>query len=107
MSEFKCPECSAPPHKCGKGGASRCLNRGNCEGLLCECDDSDDIESDTNADDHGQSESNPCESANCYHCGWGGRLPPSADTKRWPPWAKTALKEKWRPPSGWQPKGKR
>lgn len=101
MRMYKCPKCNAPPHKHGKGGSEWCMNGPeDCEGLICECGD----EYGTDADDHGESESNICENANCYHCGWGGRLPLISDTKRWPPWAKTALKEGWRPPSGWEPK---
>jgi len=106
MSEFKCPKCGAKPHEHGKGETELCSGRIRgelCEGLICECDF---FEADTDGkDDHGESESNPCEEANCYHCGWGGRMPPMSDTKDWPPWAKTALKEGWKPPGGWQPKG--
>lgn len=108
MNEFKCPSCQAPPHKHGKRKTDICYGAPykDCEGLICECQPSDDPEDDTNKDNHGEDESNPCVEANCYHCGWGGRLPVVSNTKNWPKWAKTALDEGWKPPVNWQPKGK-
>lgn len=42
----------------------------------------------------------PARLANCYHCGWGGRLPPESDTKNWMGTVETAMNgicvERWR-----------
>jgi len=97
MAEWKCPECDAPAHKHGRGGKTKCVSDDdllNCEGLVCECDVDDDIDG-----DHGLSQNDPCENAVCYHCGWGGRLPPKP--KKMAPWEKKALEAGWKPPAGW------
>lgn len=87
MGKWACPKCGAVYHKHGKG---ECMNsHGQCEGLICDC------EFDT-TEGHGESLSDPCENANCYHCGWGGTLP---IPKRKPlPWEKKALAAGWTPP---------
>lgn len=95
--EWKCPKCGALPNRHGRG---RCRDRldgveGICSGFICECDNAD------NGDDHGESYSDPCFGAMCYHCGWRDEFPkPPA---KWPKWTKTALAEGWTPPKGWQP----
>lgn len=93
--EWKCPECGAKPNKHGKGGNTACQYRegriGSCEGLICECD------GDTGKD-HGQIKSDVCENARCYHCGWGGRMPPTAiDPSKLRGWQKKAWDAGWRP----------
>ena len=85
---WKCPKCGARS-KCGKGV---CLSDpGPCEGLLCECEQED-------PGDHHGTDRDPCENASCYHCGWGGRLPPIP--KKLKPWEKKAIEAGWIPPKG-------
>lgn len=70
MSKFKCPKCGAKPGEHGKGGPEACheTSREQCQGVICEC-------ADEGVKTHGEVASDPCPSANCYHCGWGGTLP--------------------------------
>ncbi len=67
---WKCPECDAPHDKCGKGECRGTRSPGgDCDGLCCDCEvGSEDPE-------HGQVDSKPCLRAECYHCGWEGRIP--------------------------------
>lgn len=97
LFKFACPKCGAEPHKHGKGGVYECEHRNNsgCEGVICECDAPESEDS-----DHGQSHANPCHNANCYHCGWHGRLPPLP--KKAQAWEKKALAAGWTPPAGWE-----
>jgi hypothetical protein len=67
---WKCPECKAPAHRHGKGGAENCkCDQGpdHCDGLICNCD------VDTGRS-HGSAK-DPCTEAHCYHCGWLGTIP--------------------------------
>lgn len=95
--EFKCPRCSAPPHKHGK---ERCGDRQalwtgeTCEGFICDCDSDEFPQS--NEDTHGKSFSNPCVTATCYHCGFSGTVP--AKPKGLQSWEKKALEAGWTPP---------
>ena len=98
---WKCPNCGAAAHGCGRKGAKPRNIRaddmdhkpGSCEGLLCECED------DGADPTHGVEFSNPCYDAVCYHCGWGGEMPPRP--KKIKPWEKSALDNGWSPPAGW------
>lgn len=67
---WKCPACKAPA---GTHGTGECIGVSSafCEGLICECDDEGTLS-------HGESEADPCPSANCQHCGWGGEMPKDA-----------------------------
>lgn len=75
--------------------------------FVCECDEDaacrvDPIASKKiAAKDHGVSHANPCRSANCYACGWGGTFPPRP--RGLPSWARKALDAGWTPPKGWTP----
>lgn len=97
LSKFACPKCGAEPHKHGKGGAYECGHRNGagCDGIVCECDTPESEDS-----DHGQAHTNPCHNANCYHCGWGGRLP--SLPRKAQAWEKKALAAGWTPPAGWK-----
>jgi hypothetical protein len=98
---WACPKCGANADRHGKGV---CLNSepGACAGFLCECDDP------YTALAHGESHDDPCENAYCYHCGWGGTFPvPLFDPKKLTGWAKTALANGWKPPTGWTPTKKK
>ena len=72
--KWKCPECGALAHKCGKG---KCIGvelyDGSCQGMICECEDSHSYDD----QNHGESLDNPCFNAACYHCGWDGSFPVS------------------------------
>lgn len=96
VTKWKCPKCGAAWNKHGKGV---CLQRGTCEGLVCEC------EEDEPSKLHGETAEDPCPEATCYHCGWGGMMPytPEEDMKSWPAWAKTAVENGWVPPKKWRP----
>lgn len=90
--EFKCPECDAKPHQHGKGGKEKCVAiNGDCDGFVCECFEGGDL------DDHGESFSNPCFDARCYHCGWRGQIP--ILPKKLQAWEKKALEAGWIPPA--------
>lgn len=103
---FMCPKCGAKPHTHGKGGSKNCRyldgREGNdCEGIICECDNlvtdgDDEAISAVDQEDHGQSFTNLCEAANCYHCGWGGTLPQKP--KGLQAWEKKALEAGWSMP---------
>lgn len=97
--KWECPQCGAVAGKHGNGGKSKCISTtAGCDGLICECDPRD-LGNDYSAKDHGVSHSNPCQNASCYHCGWGGRLPPVP--KKMQPWEKKAMDAGWTPPAGW------
>lgn len=89
--EWKCPKCGAPANGHGKGGDDRCqaCERGNCGGLLCECD------GDT-AKSHGETYADPCEEARCFHCGWRGTFPKKPSGLQ--AWEKKALDAGWTMP---------
>jgi hypothetical protein len=98
MFKFECPKCGAKPHQHGKGGKDKCQYDPyvqTCEGLICDCDMIQCPESEE--PDHGTSLSNPCQEANCYHCGWGGTVPVAP--KGLQAWEKKALAAGWQPPS--------
>lgn len=86
--EWKCPKCQAPANTCGKDGKRQQFHhRGEeCLGFICEC------AGDT-APEHGTVLSDPCEEANCYHCGWGGTFP--SPPKGLQAWEKKALAAGW------------
>lgn len=63
---WKCPDCSAPANKHGKGDCAQ-PGGGSCSGLICDCDQ----ESGTA---HGTAKE-PCPNARCYHCEWAGEFP--------------------------------
>ena len=93
-NKWACPKCGATTNVCGKRPTEMCTGKApsetDCSGLICECD-----QFETGAL-HGESHSDPCEEANCYHCGWGGRLP--VKPKGLAPWEKKALEAGWKPP---------
>lgn len=102
--KWACPKCGQSQNdKHGKGGASKCqydMRSDTCYGFICECDDAGPSGSAT----HGGSNADPCQNANCYHCGWGGTFPvPLFDVKKLKGWAKTAHAAGWTPPPGWTP----
>lgn len=84
-----CPEVCPDPEKCHTRVSS---DSHRCEGLICECD-GDTLEG------HGDSFNDVCTNANCYHCGWGGQMPPKP--KKILQWEKKALESGWTPPKGW------
>jgi hypothetical protein len=72
VSKWKCPKCGAPANGHGEGECGS-PNAGaiTCSGLLCECDQ----DAQSSRRDHGETTSNPCPNANCYHCGFSGTVP--------------------------------
>jgi hypothetical protein len=89
---WECPRCGAPANGHGKGGRDECKSGGRkeCQGFICECDDS---ESTCGTFEH------PCPNAVCHHCGWSGTFPrPPRHAK---PWERRALASGWTPPKGW------
>ena len=70
---WRCPQCRAEWYKCGSG---ECLDNAGvaCEGLICECLESD-AHNGSVQEDHGEVTANPCLHAHCYHCGWTGTMP--------------------------------
>lgn len=98
---FRCPKCGAGAHEhpLGMKKPKACIEEQGtaCEGVLCECGDAGDPDSgsDPDAEDHGLTAGNPCANANCYHCGWGGRLPPKK--KGEPAWKAKARAAGWSP----------
>lgn len=88
--KWECPKCGAKDNAHGRGETAVCDRSGTCGGLLCECDIVAPLPM------HGEVLDDPCEEANCYHCGWGGRLP--ALPKKLAPWEKKALEAGWAPP---------
>ena len=84
---WACPSCGAKANAHGRG---RCngLRDTACLGFICDmCD---------GGPHHGQSLTDPCDSAVCHHCGWSGRYPKAAGKVL--PWEKTALAAGWLPP---------
>jgi hypothetical protein len=92
--DFKCPKCSAEPHKHGKGNCINDSRTIDCEGLICDCDLEECPLSDQAG--HGETFENPCTEANCYHCGWGGTVP--VTPKGLQAWEKKALAAGWTMP---------
>lgn len=95
---WRCPKCkTGASSRHGKGGATACqYSQDDCNGFLCECDQEGDTKHGTYDD--------PCLTANCYHCGWGGTFPlPRWTAAELPSWARTALKAEWTPPAEWVP----
>lgn len=92
--DFKCPKCGAEPHKHGRGSCLTDSRTIDCEGLICDCDPEDCPESDLPG--HGTTLENPCRTANCYHCEWGGTIP--VTTKKLQSWEKKALAAGWTMP---------
>lgn len=94
--KWACPKCGSSPDVHGKGGTSKCQytdgQPGHCYGFVCECDGDAD---------HGNTVDDPCTTANCYHCGWGGTFP--VPDFKLTGWAKKAWDAGWRPPKGWTP----
>ncbi len=88
---WACPKCGADANVHGKGGDDKCQygTQVDCPGFLCECDE------DT-GEDHGNTFADPCTSANCYHCGWGGTFP--IKPKGMQAWEKKALDAGWSMP---------
>ncbi len=93
--EWKCPKCGADANEHGRGGSEKCQDRHGrgltCAGFICECD------GDTE-DDHGQTFTDVCSNAVCYHCGWCGDFP--VKPKKLQTWEKKALEAGWTPPEG-------
>lgn len=90
---WACPKCGAKANEHGKGGFDKCLARvcraeSACQGFLCECD------RDT-APEHGQTFTDPCPNATCFHCGFGGTVPQKP--KGLQAWEKKALDAGWTP----------
>jgi hypothetical protein len=97
---WACPKCGAIDGH-GKGGAEKCNEHGSlpCQGLICECWENGEKEAAASEkDDHGQTLTNPCTNAVCYHCGWGGTVPQKP--KGLQAWEKKALEAGWVPPEG-------
>lgn len=90
---FQCPKCGAKPQKHGSGACQD--NPNDCEGFICECGDYLDNLVAVEKEDHGETFSNPCHFAHCYHCGWGGTFPKKP--KGLLPWEKKALEAGWTP----------
>ena len=92
--KWACPKCgaTATANRHGKGGAKACeqTSAETCDGFLCEC-----LEDGTYY--HGETFTDVCHEAHCYHCGWGGKFPQTP--KKIAPWEKKALAEGWKPPS--------
>ena len=89
--EWRCPKCGAHAHEHGKGGIDECKHddcNGLCEGFICECDNE--------SPNHGLTLENPCTSAYCYHCEWGGTFP--VPPKGLQAWEKKALAAGWTMP---------
>lgn len=99
--EWACPKCGAVANAHGKGGSNKCEDRlsrngEDCSGFICECDgDEGGIDIATEGG-HGECFSNPCPTATCYHCGWGGTFPKRP--KGLQPWERKALEAGWAPP---------
>lgn len=93
--KWACPKCDAPHAAHGKGGAKKCHDPlhtdAECQGFICDCDAFDDA-----SDQHGESFSDICFNAVCYHCGWSGQMPEVP--KKVAPWEKKALLAGWMPP---------
>jgi hypothetical protein len=74
---WKCPACGAPAGEHGSGECLRGFGGDSkfCDGFICECDDDGTA-------GHGETSDDPCHSANCQHCGWGGVMPKDAFKKQ-------------------------
>ena len=94
-SPWKCPKCSAPALKHGKGGKEACKDPssdGTCQGFICDCEETDI------SDEHGRIPDDICENARCYHCGWEGRMPRNVlNPAKLKGWKKKAWDAGWRP----------
>lgn len=91
--EWACPKCGALPNSHGKGGEGACKRARHdigCGGFLCEC-------MHETARGHGSSFEDPCESAVCDHCGWGGTFPQKPRGLQ--AWERKALDAGWTPPA--------
>lgn len=90
--KFQCPKCTARPNEHGVGAcAERGKFLGRCPGFICECDSPTSDEP-----DHGQSFTNLCSEAVCFHCGWSGTFP--VKPKSLLAWEKKALDAGWKMP---------
>lgn len=78
VPKWACPRCGAGANECGKEIAhlhtGEPCNDERCNGFLCECD------WDT-SEEHGQTLSDRCANANCYHCGWVEAILDAVDEK--------------------------
>lgn len=94
--KWACPDCGADANEHGKGGAAKYIQRspGGCSGFICDCDPEIN---ERDGEEHGTVFDRPCETANCYHCGWGGTFP--ILPKKLQAWEKQALKAGWAPPA--------
>jgi hypothetical protein len=91
--KWACPKCGAGAGAHGTKPGELCDGDENgpaCQGLICECEEDC-------AEDHGETFDDPCKSASCYHCGWGGTVPKKP--KGLQAWEKTALAAGWSPPA--------
>lgn len=87
--EWKCPKCGAPHDDHGKGEChDHFATESHCVGFVCECE--------VDTEEHGQSLSDPCRAATCYHCGWKGTFPKAPKSLQ--VWERQALKAGWSPP---------
>jgi hypothetical protein len=94
--EWKCPKCGAKADEHGKGGIAECKDwlgsRSRCKGLICECaQDTGSV--------HGETFSDRCHHATCYHCGWLGTMPRPLNNIE--DWEQKALESGWIPPEEW------
>jgi hypothetical protein len=81
LVEWACPKCGA--------------NESSDLAFICECER--DFDEDEVDGEHGISYVNPCPSANCYACGWGGKFPKLPLGLK--AWEKTALAAGWTMPA--------
>lgn len=88
---WKCPNCDAPWGRHGKGECEcGAVSTELCDGLVCECKQYQRKQG------HGTTLPDPCTDANCYHCGWSGRMPQLP--KGLQAWERKALDAGWTPP---------
>ena len=91
--EWLCPRCKASANAHGAGGEEKCdslrYESGSCSGFICEC-------ADDTPESHGVTFVDPCENANCYHCGWSGTFP--VKPKGLQVWERKALEAGWSMP---------
>lgn len=87
--KWACPKCGAVANEHGKGECQDEQGHTGCLGFICECEGDQ-------ANDHGESFSDPCKYANCYHCGWGGTFPKKPNGLA--TWEKKALDAGWKMP---------
>lgn len=87
--KWACPQCGALPNQHGKGECeSRGLGGDTCGGFICECM--------RDTPDHGETLTDQCTEAYCYHCHWGGVFPQKP--KGLQAWEKKAIDAGWTPP---------